>query len=422
MERNIRQFQVLKDPELFKVFQDHHEKFIGTAGDLKFEGIKPELQITLDNLLKDEKRLYQRIIRKNSAGSKQLTKDDLKDYAELTLKARLLVEKGGEQVGLEAELLSIAAERVRQRLIVTALFSVPLALILGIVFVSLLTRPIKQIARAIREIGKGKFEQSVQIRGPKDLEDLGLHLEWLRRRLNQLENEKQLFIKNISHELKTPLATLKEGAVLLEDEIVGELNREQKEIVQLMRIGTVQLNGLIENLLEYQNAISTQTNLNCSFFDLATLIKRIIEEYRLLIKSKDIIIVERFTSIVLQADRDKVRIIISNLISNALKFSFVGSQLGISTKLYKNNIYLFIEDQGKGITKKEKGLIFDEFYQDNSPGTWPVRGSGLGLKLVKDYVKVHRGAIKLLEPNDKYSGARFLLQLPMNQNIVQGRT
>ena len=67
--------------------------------------------------------------------------------------------------------------------------------------------------------------------------------------------------------------------------------------------------------------------------------------------------------------------------------------------------------------KNLKKLIFNEFYQDKSSGVWPVRGSGLGLKLVKDYVNIHHGVIRLLKPNKKFPGARFLVRLPVNQNM-----
>ncbi len=421
MERNIRQYQILKDPEFLKGFHDHHQIFTDAATNMKFEGIKSELEITMNNLLINEKNLYLLIIKKVMNEQRELIKSDLNGYADLTLEARKLVNKGGVQLMREAEAISIAANQVQQNLIYSILLAIPLALTLGLIFISLLTRPIQNIGHAIRELGKGDFDQPISIYGPSDLKDLGKHLEWLRKRLNQLKNDKQNFIKNISHELKTPLATLKEGSGLLEDEIVGELNQEQLEIVKLMRLGCIQLNDLIENLLEYQKAISIQTELNCSTFNLDTLIQQIIEEYRLIINVKKITTIVHLDSFKIQADRDKVRVIISNILSNALKFSSSGSVIGISLKTHKNNSYLLIEDQGKGISQQEKKLIFNEFYQNKHSEAWPVRGSGLGLKLVKDYVNIHHGAIRLLKSNTQYTGVRFLVKLPAKQYILAGK-
>jgi len=421
MERNIRQYQILEDQEFLKGFHDHHQTFIHAAANMKFEGIKSELKISMNVLLLNEKKLYSFIMKKIKNDHGELTKSDLNGYAALTLEARRLVDKGAVQLMQEAKTISLAANQVQQNLIYSILLAIPLALTLGLTFVSLLTKPIQHIGEAIREIGKGDFDQPINIDGPKDLNDLGKHLEWLRSRLNQLENNKKNFIKNISHELKTPLATLKEGSGILEDEIVGELNQEQQEIVKLMRLGCMQLNNLIENLLEYQKSISIQTELNCSVFPLNFLIQQIIEEYRLIINSNNIKTVIHLHSFEIQADRDKVRVIISNLLSNALKFGTSGSEVGVSLKIHKNSAYFLIEDQGKGISQHEKKFIFNEFYQTNHSESWPVRGSGLGLKLVKDYVNIHQGTIRLLKSNKQYAGVRFLVKLPINQYTLPGK-
>jgi len=145
MERNIRQFQVLKDPELFKVYQTHHQKFVEVVESFKFEGVKFELQRKLDGLIKSEARLYDLIIQNAIAGETELKKEDLMTYASLAQEAQQIVKQGRKQVGQEAEMLSLAADQVRQSLIYSALFSVPLAFLLGLILVYRLTRPIKHI-------------------------------------------------------------------------------------------------------------------------------------------------------------------------------------------------------------------------------------------------------------------------------------
>ncbi|TXK95007.1 hypothetical protein BMR05_00870 [Methylococcaceae bacterium HT4] len=142
-------------------------------------------------------------------------------------------------------------------------------------------------------------------------------------------SRKLQFIKTISHELKTPLATLMEGADLLQDEVVGELNAEQHKIIELLQIANIRLNSLIENLIEYQKATSTLLTMNYSSFNLNQLIQQICTDYQLLLDSKQINIEFEAKSIDFVADRDKMRIIISNLFSNALKFSPHGGLISI---------------------------------------------------------------------------------------------
>jgi len=415
MERGIRQYQILKDPELLQVYRQHHDSFVEVARGLRFDGLSNDLLIPLRGLVAAEQGLFQHIQTKIHRTGTALTADDLKGYATLTLQARALLQTGGRQVGVEAEALAQEAGRVRRSMLLWALLALPLALILGLLFVYLLTRPIKRIERVISELGAGRFDRPIVIHGPSDLEDLGRHLDWMRRRLMALEGEKQQFIRNISHELKTPLATLREGADLLEDEVVGELNHEQREIVQLMTIGTLQLNGLVENLLEYQRLANQRTLAEPHDFDLAQLLRKVLDDYRLLIRSKRLQIVEALMSVTLRGDRETIRMMLGNLLSNAIKFSPEGGRIRLSLSVKQGVGAFLIEDQGDGISEEDQPFVFQEFYQGKSSGRSSVKGSGLGLALVNDTVLRHRGRIVLLPATEEYRGARICLELPLTQ-------
>ena len=412
MERSIRQFQVLNEPELFSAYQDHRTRFLDILMSLKIQGQDPALVKKLKHLQLDENQLYQIILFKYK--TPPLTEADLNAFDPLSTQARLLLSEGEKRVALEATALSAIAKNVQEKLIYSALASIPLALLFGLIFVHLLLRPIKKISLAIRNLGEVGFEQPISIKGPQDLVELGVHLEWLRQRLNQLEDEKQQFIMNISHELKTPMATLKEGTDLLAENVVGELNAEQQEIIQLMELSNITLYDLVANLLEYQKIIYTKADLDLSVFELNTLIDRIIKDYQLPLKSKNITLKSNLNIFYIRADYDKLKIIISNVFSNALKFSPQNGTIGLTLSDHDHLIQLNIEDQGLGIPKDIQPLIFDDFYQGSSPQAWTIKGSGLGLALVKHYLEVHNGSITLLKSNKKYCGARFSLLLPKN--------
>lgn len=418
MERSIRQFQILNEPELFSAYQDHRIKFQLVMESLKTKGLDEQLLKKLETLRHNENLLHQKII--NNSEKEELSDEerlnvDLNEFDPLTTQVRALLDEGEKRVGTEAAELAVIAKRVKQRLIYFALLSIPLALLLALIFVHFLTRPIKDIGQAIRNLGEVGFEHPIAIQGPQDLIDLGVHLEWLRQKLNQVEYEKQQFIRNVSHELKTPLATLKEGTDLLAENVVGELNTEQQEIIQLMKIGNITINDLVENLLEYQRTISTQIDFNFSNFELSALIKRVTNEYQLLIQSKNICLKIKLNTVNIRADYDKIKIIVSNLFSNALKFSPQNGTIELSLFSQNNIVQLIIEDQGPGITKDIQPFIFEDFYQGNSPQHWKIKASGLGLALVKHYLEAHKGTIELLQANKKYCGARFALQLPKKQ-------
>lgn len=413
LDRSIRQYQILEDPELFTVFQAHHQTFLDLSRQTSLYNLPEDFQFTLAQLTQSETDLYTRIVNKNNLESESLSMEDIKGYTRLRADARQLVMQGNGKITLETEALSALASLVREQVVSAALVSVSLALILGSILLYLINRPIKRIEWAIRNLGNEQFNKHINIEGPRDLREIGQYLEWLRTKLNKLENSKQFFIKTISHELKTPLATLMEGADLLQDEVVGELNAEQHKIIELLQIANISLNSLIENLLEYQKTTSTLTKMNFSQFNLNQVIEHISADYQLLLDRKRVVINREGKKIDLMADRDKIRIIMSNLFSNALKFSPDGGQIIIKLEVKGAYLHILIADQGPGIAENQKPHIFTEFYQQETPENWKIKGSGLGLSLVKDYVAAHHGTINLLESSEEYCGAHFLIELPL---------
>lgn len=421
MDRSIRQYQILEDAAIFTVFQGNHNKFTEVAASSSNLVLPVDMQQRYASLIKEESKLYAQILLKQDLAIEKLTVDDISSYAALRESLQELVRQSNSQIYIETESLSALATLVRNQVTYSALISVILALFLGLLLLYLINKPIKSIARAIRKLGNAQFDQQINIEGPRDLREVGLHLEWLRQKLNQLENSKQFFIKTISHELKTPLATLMEGADLLEDEVVGELNAEQHKIIELLQIANIRLNSLIENLIEYQKATSALVEINFTKFKLNQLIEQICADYQLLLDSKKISIEFTARPIDFVADRDKMRVIISNLFSNALKFSPHEGKILIKLEVTSYKLLMLIADQGPGIEKSQLPHIFNEFYKQPSPEDWKIKGSGLGLSLVKDYVMAHRGQIQVLAADKGYCGAHFLVSLPITPNKLTNK-
>src|ERR687896_776041 len=122
-------------------------------------------------------------------------------------------------------------------------------------------RPIGEIDAAIRQLGGADFSRPIAVRGPEDLRYLGRRLDWLRRRLEEFETQKNRFLRHVSHELKTPLTALREGAELLNDQVAGPLAPPQRQVVGIMRDNSVKLQRLIEELLDYQRALHAVASL-----------------------------------------------------------------------------------------------------------------------------------------------------------------
>ncbi|MCK5888686.1 MAG: HAMP domain-containing histidine kinase [Methylococcales bacterium] len=418
MERSIRQYQVLDDQAIFTRYKRHHQSFVMTAELISHYQLPKILQKRVTKLSQDEENLYYKIVLKQQQGLEKLTTDDIQGYVQLRSETRQLVMQSNWQITKEGELLSEFAVLVRERVVKSAIVSVVLTLLLCLLLLYLINKPIKGIGQAIHRLGNAEFNEPIFIEGPKDLREIGTHLEWLRQKLVELENSKQSFIRTISHELKTPLATLTEGADLLKDEVVGKLNTEQFKIIELLQIAGIKLHDLIENLLEYQKVDANQAPMIFSEFNLNKLIKQIFEDYQLSLRSKHVGIEFEADYIDFIADRDKMKIIISNLFSNALKFSPEGGQINIKLKVIDWNLHLLIADQGPGVSEQLRPYIFNEFYKQPTPDGWKISGSGIGLSLVRDYVNAHQGQVRLLSSNEQYCGARFLIILPLSPKAL----
>src|SRR5690606_22945025 len=161
----------------------------------------------------------------------------------------------------------------------------PGPVLLVLFFTLLVARPIRQIDRAIRQLGQSGFSKSIQVTGPTDLERLGRQLDWLRIRLLELAQEKNRFLRHMSHELKTPLANIREGTELLLDGTVGELAKPQREVTDILRANGIKLQQLIENLLSFSAWQTKSEVLTLSEYPLRAQIIDVAKAQRLALKS-----------------------------------------------------------------------------------------------------------------------------------------
>ena len=171
------------------------------------------------------------------------------------------------------------------------------------------------------------------MRGPEDLRYLGRRLDWLRRRLDEFETQKNRFLRHVSHELKTPLTALREGAELLHDQVAGPLTPVQKQVVGIMRDNSIKLQRLIEELLDYQRALHAAASLEMKTVVLDELVADAARAHQLAAASKGLRFVLDAQSATLDADPEKLRSIVDNLISNAVKFTPPGGTITVKARV-----------------------------------------------------------------------------------------
>jgi two-component system sensor histidine kinase GlrK len=283
------------------------------------------------------------------------------------------------------------------------------------VFTFVLLRPIRQIDNAISQLGKGTFSKHIAVRGPTDLENLGQQLEWLRIRLLELAQERNRFLRHMSHELKTPLASIREGTELLMDGAVGELDSAQREVTSILRDNGIKLQQLIENLLSFSAWQSRHSGLEISEFRLRPLIKSALETHQLTLLAQRVHLDLKVQDIELRADRAKLKLILDNLLSNALKYSPRGGTIYIHAQAENDVLVLDVADTGPGIGTEERGAIFEAFYSGRAPTAGHLKGTGIGLSVVSEFVQAHGGSIEILD--GVFPGAHFRIRLPLAPSL-----
>jgi two-component system sensor histidine kinase GlrK len=275
---------------------------------------------------------------------------------------------------------------------------------------------VKQLSESIQRLGDDDLETPVYVTGPRDISRLGNQLDWLRQRLAELEEQKQRFFRQVSHELKTPLTALWEAVDLLSNRVAGNLNTQQEEIVDIMCSSVRVLRQRIEELLQYQHALYQTKNLITTTVSLETLIEQVIVNLNLLLKSKNLTLSSRVEGILLQADKEQMEVVLNNLITNAIRFSPDGARIEVEGQRLDNEIRISICDQGPGIPFEDRAYIFQPFYQGGNQPTGPIQGSGLGLSIAKAHIEAHGGELQLSD--DETAGTCFLISLPINGEAI----
>jgi len=214
----------------------------------------------------------------------------------------------------------------------------------------------------------------------------------------------------MSHELKTPLANIREGTELLMDGAVGELGSGQREVTSILQENGIKLQRMIENLLSFSAWQSNSLGLDPSEFRIRPLVKQVLENQQLTLVSQRVRLDVQIEDVDLYADRGKVRLILENLLSNAIKYTPRGGSIHVRARRQSAELVLEVADTGVGIPKPDRAQIFDAFYTGRAPGGH-VKGTGIGLSVVHEFVNVHRGTIEIVD--GEFAGAHFRIRMPL---------
>lgn len=307
--------------------------------------------------------------------------------------ARLLQELERNRVGLLAQVLSAIAA----------------ALAIAGAIGWWLVRPVARLEAAIEQLGEGRFASPISIRGPADLQRLGQRLDWLRLRLAELEADRARVLRHVSHELKTPLAALREGVALLQEQLLGPLTADQREVAGILEHNTRALQRQIEDLLAYHAAVFDAGCVQRRAVALRDLLQSAVDAQRLQWQARELRVSIDCGRLQAQLDPDKLQVALGNLLSNAIAYSPVGGEIRLAAAIAGDTLHIDCIDQGPGVSAADAERIFEPFFQGSRRPAANQAGSGVGLSIVRELVAAQGGRVFLVAAA---SGAHFSMELP----------
>jgi signal transduction histidine kinase len=245
-------------------------------------------------------------------------------------------------------------------------------------------------------------------------------------KLKELDKLKSNFLATVSHELRTPLTSVIGYSEMLLEGLAGELASEQRDYVQIIMEKGDQLLQIINEVLDISKIEAGNIQLSCEAINLSDLLQQVSDAMMPQARRKEITLTYEMQNAVpsIWADRAKTRQVLLNLVSNAVKFTPRGGQVGVSAAPCTlasgaPGVQIAVQDSGIGVPAEARDRIFEAFYQVDSSSTREYGGTGLGLSIVKNFVEAHGGRV-WVDPASGGGGSVFYVQLPVRGATQRG--
>lgn len=415
MERTARQFNIVGDRELVELYQERHGRLLATLTRLDGYGL-PTMTMDDSRALETLANEVARAVESEPAGEPSL-EEAITNFRRMRRLAADISTSAETAIDTELARLEAESRDARRFLFWQTMALAPVTLVIGGVFAWLILQPIRRLASAIRSLGSVEPPGPIAVGGPPEIRALGIELERLRVRLERSEAEKNRFLRHMSHELKTPLAAIREGTELLADGSVQAGTNAYAETVDILRSSSIELQQLIENVL----VVSAQDLARISeSIALETLVDEVLTRHRMALGRAELNVERHIAAISFMGYRPLVQAALSNLVGNAIRFSPTGGTLYILAHRQRGWIMLEVADEGPGIPEQDRPHVFEPFFQGDSGPRGHVRGTGVGLSVVRDCARAHDGSVEIVDGVYPGTHIRLALRPQNNQGGIFG--
>ncbi len=238
------------------------------------------------------------------------------------------------------------------------------------------------------------------------------------KELSETMEIKSQFISTVSHELRTPLTSMKEAITIVSDEVAGKINKDQSHFLDIAKRNIDRLSRLINDVLDFQKLSANKMKFNMQQNDITAVVNDACHTMTPHAKKKKVELSVKLDDNLPKArfDSDKIIHVLTNLISNAIKFTPEKGRISVSIQHQGEDLVIRVSDTGLGIPKEALPKIFDQFYQVHRPAQ-QIKGTGLGLSIVKKIVDIHNGRIEVESEVSK--GTTFTVFLPLTAPVAE---
>ena len=299
----------------------------------------------------------------------------------------------------------------RQLLVIFGIVAVA-AMAAALVFSHILTRPIQSLSTAIQKMGGGDLSQRAPVQGSYEFRRLAENYNRMAEQLENLDQSRNQFVSNASHELKTPMTTMK---ILLENMLYDPNMPSdiRMEFLQDMNHEIDRLTHIVSDLLTLTKT-DHKMEMHLEDMDLSECMQETVHSLQPMAESRNQTLQMKVSpGVRITADPNKVPQIIYNLVENALKYSNDGGRVQVGLSVRDKNAVITVRDNGVGISKDDQAHVFERFYRVDKARSRETGGTGLGLSIVSQFVKLHHGEITLESTPGK--GSIFRVLLPLKQ-------
>ncbi len=325
-------------------------------------------------------------------------------------------ESGKNVIGVM--LVSVSTDSIAATLAILKQYALMIQFLIAVIVViagfavsTALVRPFRRLTKSIKDVQDGYEADFISVNSYSETETISAACDEMLRRLQTLDESRQEFVSNVSHELKTPLTSMKvlADSLMGQEDIPVELYREF-----MTDIGAEidRENKIINDLLSLVKMDKSAGNINITSVQINELLERIMKRLRPIAQKQNVeLVMESFRPVVAEVDEVKLTLALTNLIENAIKYNNPDGWVHVSLNADHQNFFVTVEDNGIGIPKEAQNRIFERFYRVDKSHSREIGGTGLGLAIARNAIIMHRGAIKVHSMEGE--GTTFTVRIPL---------